>query len=61
MARAVYALVSIVISIVFLVFVMRFLGVTWSDVDNFVSHSMRNAAKILSLFQGIFSSSPRLL
>lgn len=58
MARTAYAIISIFVSIVVLVFVMRFLGVTWGDVDNFVSHSMRNAVKILSLFRGIFSTNP---
>lgn len=58
MARTAYAIVSVFVSIVVLVFVMRFLGVTWADVDHFVTHAMRNAVKILSLFRGVFSANP---
>lgn len=60
MGKALYAIVSVIVSIVVLVFVMRFLGVTWADVDNFVSHSMKEAVKILSLFQGIFNNKPQV-
>jgi uncharacterized metal-binding protein len=58
MARTLRAIISILVSVVTLVFVMQFLGVTWKDVDYFVTNSMREAVKILSLFRGIFSSSP---
>ena len=61
MARTAYTIVSVFVSIVVLVFVMRFLGVTWSDVDSFVTHAMRNALKVLSMFKGIFSTKPLLL
>ena len=58
MARTAYTIVSVFVSIIVLVFVMRFLGVTWSDVDSFVTHAMRDALKVLSLFRGIFSTNP---
>ena len=58
MGRLLGGLISIIVSVVVLVFIMRFLGVTWADVDYFVSNSMKEAVKILSLFRGIFSSSP---
>lgn len=58
MARMAYGIISVIVSIVVLVFIMRFLGVTWADVDSFFSHSLKNAVKILSLFQGIASTRP---
>jgi len=58
MGRMLGGIISIFVSIVVLVFIMRFLGVTWADVDHFVTNSMTEAAKILSLFRGIFSTSP---
>lgn len=60
MGRLLGGIISVLISVVVIVFIMRFLGVTWADVDYFVSNSMREAVKILSLFRGIFSSSPGL-
>lgn len=45
---------SVFISFVTILFLMKFLGVTWSDVDHFITHGIGGAIRILKMLRGSF-------
>lgn len=58
MGRTIGSILSLFVSVVVIIWLMRFLGVTWGDFDSFITHGLGGGLKILQLFKGIFSSSP---
>lgn len=47
----IWYLVRVFLAIVTVVVVCRFVGITWNDVDYFISNGLREAARILSLLR----------
>lgn len=58
MGRTIGTILSVFVSVVVICWLMKFLGITWNDVDHFFTHGVGGGIKILQLFKGIFSSQP---
>jgi len=53
MSRTLFFIIRLVVAIVVLCVVLRFLGITWNDVDYFLDNGMLRAWKFLQQLQGI--------
>lgn len=58
MFRSIHVVLRALVGIVAIIAFMRFLGVTWSDVDYFVNHGIKNAFKVISSFKDTFNLNP---
>lgn len=44
-------LISLLVSVVVLIFLMRFFGVTWGDIEHFITHGIGGALKVFQMFK----------
>lgn len=52
MSRTIGFLLRLVLALIVIGVVCRFLGITWSDVDNFVDNGLIRALRFLQYFRG---------
>ena len=53
MSRGLFFVVRLFVAICMIVVVARFLGITWTDVDNFIDNGVMRALRVLQQLQGL--------
>lgn len=53
MTKGIRYLLSLFLAICTAIVIMKFLGITWNDINYFITHGLREALGILKLFQGV--------
>ena len=53
MGRGIHVVLRFVVGVVSIALVLKFLGISWNDVDYFIKHGLKSAFEIFGMFHNI--------